>query len=275
MKKNLLLLAFSIVLLAACSGNKKPATETAAADALLQAPAQAPVIDLTKRSHKISLDSASLLVSNILNIPALNKVVSSYALGGTFPVKSFRVLPENSGIILWSCVTEGKNPELFLALEQLKSYDTARLPKSPASQSLMRPQFLFKNAMTAPYTAASARKFIEGHTITKNGELPITNGEVVNGMDGFNLLMGTMPERYNKYPFSYFRESEDGTFKQFLDQAGENGFVRYYFGFNETEKVNLIRVILVAVDAAGKNITSINGGEALILQRSWPPPPNQ
>jgi hypothetical protein len=282
MKKNLLLV-FSIVLFAACSGTKKPTAETAAANALLQTPAPTPVVDLAKRSHKIPFDSAALLVADALNNTALNKLLTSYSFGGTFPVKLFRVSPDSSGIILWSCFKGGKKPEFYLAIEQLKSYDTTNLPKAPTSKTLMRPQFLFKNAMSKPYTTPAVKRFIENQIIPKNGATSIDNASVVKNISSFDSLMAAMPDgsgkKYNEHPFSYFRESTDGTFSKFLDQAGANGFVRYYFAFDEKEKPNRIRVILVAVDAAGKNITktaataATSGGDALILQKSIPPPP--
>jgi hypothetical protein len=279
MKNNLLVLVFSIILLVACSGNKKPTTETVVSDALLQAPAPVPAIDLFKRSHKIPFDSAALLVSDALNNESLNKVLSSYSFGGTFPVKLFRISPDSSGIILWSSFKGGKKPEFYLALEQLKSYDTTNLPKAPTSKNLARPLLLFKNTMMKPYNTSSVKKFIESQTIAKNGATSIDNASVVKNINSFDSLMAAMPDgngkKYNEHPFSYFRESTDGTFSKFLDQAGPNGFVRYYFAFDEKEKPNRIRVILVAVDAIGKNITSINGSEALILQKSVPPPPVQ
>lgn len=283
MKKNLFVLVLSIFLLAACSGNKKPTAETAVTDALLEAPAPAPVDDLAKRSHKIPFDSAALLVSDALNNASLNKVLTSYSFGGTFPVKLFRVSPDSSGIILWSCYKGGKKPEFYLALEQLKSYDTTNLPKAPTSKNLMRPQFLFKNTMARPYTTPAVKKFIENQVIPRNGATSIDNASVVKNINSFDSLMAAMPDgsgkKYNEHPFSYFRESTDGTFSKFLDQAGANGFVRYYFAFDEKEKPNRIRVILVAVDAAGKNITrtaataTTSAGDALILQKSIPPPP--
>lgn len=283
MKKYLLFLAV-LALVAACVGYEMEVNEKEVAANALPAPAIKPDA-LASRSHKIPFDSAALLVSNAFNMASVNKILSSYTFGGTFPAKLFRVSPDSSGIILWSCFKGGKQPEYFLALEQLKSYDVYNLPKAPTSKNLAKPLSLFKNADANLSTAPAAKTFIENHAIARNGATSIDNATVVRNIKSFDSLMAATPDRngkkYNEHPFAYFRESTDGVFSKFLDQAGPNGFVRYYFAYDETEKPNRIRVVLVAVDAAGKNITraSANGrtseDEALFLQKSVPPPPIQ
>jgi len=238
---------------------------------------------LMKRSHKFPFDSAALLVSDMLAIPALNKMAGSFAAGGTFPVELFRVSPDSSGIIFWYGFDPDKK-EVFLALEQLKNYDVYHLPTGPTGATLIRSASTFTSAVTTPFDRASVKSHLQNETITNNEIEEIDNVTLRRHMNSFDSLLSTMPdnkgEKYNEYLFSFFHDSKDGTFEQFLSQAGKNGYVRYYFGYDEHDTPNRIRVILVAVDEQGKNITGTNAGgrtnsgdDGLTLQRSYPPPP--
>jgi len=239
-------------------------------------------VALMKRSHKFPLDSAAILVSDMLLIPTLNKMANSFAAGGTFPARLFRVSPDSSGIILWY----GFDPhsrEVFLALEQLKNYDVANMPKYPTASKLVRSASIFTRTITSPVDRLSIKTQFQNERITDNEVQSIDNATLRKRMNSFDSLLRTMPdgkgEKYNQYLFSFFHDSRDGTFDNFLDQAGRNGYVRYYFGYDERDKPNRIRVILVAVDADGRNVTSINAGgrtndegDGVTLQKSWPPP---
>ncbi len=228
-------------------------------------------------TESIPIKEAGILVSGILNQPVLKKIPSTYTLGGTFPAKLFQLHPDSSAIILWFCFKGGAKPELFLALEQLKKYDSANLPIHPTSSKLSRPQIPFKDTNGTHNTPTEIERYIERHSITNNVSIPIANALAQRYISSFDSLMNTMRDsqgvKYNKYPFSIFEENSTRDLKRFVDQAGANGFVRYYFAFDDKEKPNRIRIVLVAVTAAGKNITKIGTADALILEKSVPPPP--
>ena len=238
---------------------------------------------LMKRSHRFPFDSSALLVSNMLAIPALNRMAGSFAAGGTFPAYLFRVSPDSSGIILWYGF-DPKTNEVFLSLEQLKKHDVYNLPKGPAGRTLIRPA-TFTNAATNQFDKTSVKAHLKNEVITTNEVRENDNTTLRRRMNSFDSLLSTMPDsegvKHNQYLFSFFHDSRDGVFEKFLDQAGKDGYVRYYFGYDERDVPNRIRVILVAVDAQGRNVTSINAtgrtngdGDALTLQRSFPPPPD-
>lgn len=268
MKKQLFPFLLLLIVSAACTPKKQPETST---ESLLQVPVDS--ADLSKHNHQIPFDSAALLISDLFNIPALSNLATTYALGGTFPVNQFNVGKDSSGVILWSCFKPGPKPGLFLALEHLKEYDIKNPPTTPLSKILAQPEFTFKDN-NPQHDAPAVEQYLETQIISKNGSTPIDNAIVVKHIHSFDSLLGTLPEKYNAYPFSYFQRNDDGVFEKFLDQARPNGFVRYYFGYDEKEIPNKIRVILVAVDAAGKNIVKTEAGSAVILQRSIPPPYN-
>jgi hypothetical protein len=251
----------------ACTPKKQPETST---QSLLQAPADSD--DLSKHNHQISFENAALLISDLFNIPEVGNLATTYALGGTFAVNDFTIGNDSSGVILWSCFKPGSKPELFLAVERLKEYDTTNLSKAPLSKILSRPAFTFKDNNTQ-HSPQAIGQYLETQVISNNGSTSIDNATVIKHIHSFDSLLETLPEKYNVYPFSYFQRNDDGVFEKFLDQARPNGFVRYYFGYDGTMAPNRIRVVLVAVDSSGKNIIKVGGEEAVLMEYSWPPPP--
>lgn len=271
MKKNLRQLLLLLIVSAACSPKKQP--DSAATESLLQAPVDSAAYDLTKHNHRISFDSAAMLISDLYKVPSLENLASTYALGGTFPVSQFNVGKDSSGVILWFCFKAGTSPELFLALERLKEYDIKNPPKEPVSKVLAKPDFTFKDS-DPQHDVPAIERYLESQVSTKNASGPIDNATVVRHIHSFDSLQATLPEKYNTYPFSYFQRNDDGVFEKFLDQARPNGFVRYYLGYNEKEIPNKIRVVLIAVDAAGRNIINMDEETAVILEKATPPPYN-
>jgi hypothetical protein len=238
---------------------------------------------LLKRSHQFPFDSTAVLISNMLAIPALNRMAGAFAAGGTFPAHLFRVSSDSSGIILWYGF-DPKTNEVFLSLEQLKNYDVYNLPTGPAGRTLIRPA-TFTNPAIKQVDRTSVRARLKSEVITTNEIREIDNTTLRRHMSSFDSLLSTMPDskgvKHNQYLFSFFHNNRDGVFEKFLDQAGKNGYVRYYFGYDEHDVPNRIRVILVAVDAQGRNVTRINASgrtngdeDAVTLQRSYPPPVN-
>jgi hypothetical protein len=267
MKKQLHLILLPLIVSAACTPKKQ--ADSVTTQSLLQVPAGA--VNLSTHNHQIPFDSAALLISDLFKMPALSNMVTTYALGGTFPVNDFNIGKDSSGVILWSCFKPGPKPELFLALERLHKYDTTNVPPAPLNKILTRPEFTFKDS-NPQHNAPAIERYLETQVIPNNGSKPIDNATVAQHIHSFDSLQKTMPEKYNARPFSYFQRNDDGIFEKFLDQARPNGFVRYYFGY-ETKVPNKIRVILVAVDSAGRNIIRTASGEAILMEASWPPPP--
>ncbi len=82
-------------------------------------------------------------------------------------------------------------------------------------------------------------------------------------------------ERYNNYMFGFFSVLHEAGFNDFVASAGPNGYIRYYFGYDERDRPNRIRIILMAVNAKGVNLAIARVmDDPTSMQRSWPPPPD-
>jgi len=231
---------------------------------------------LPDRSHRFSFDSTALLISNFLMKTELNKIASSYALGGTFPASQLKLQPNSKGILFWFCFKPGKNPEFFLASEQLEKYDMTNLPRMPLANTLLIPEFTFKKTDEVQ-DVLSVKDFLKDQVTPGTGARSIDNASVSMYINSFDSLMTAIAdekgEKYNQYSFSFFARNKAKEVERFLEQAGDDGFVKYYFGYDENDKPNRIRVILISGDSFGKNkITTRQKDEVLILQKSWPPP---
>ncbi len=252
-------------------------TEEMEPNASLSRNSAATELYLSKLSHRFSFDSTAILIADLLNKPALTKFSSSYASGGTLPARFLKTSSDSDGIIFWFCFKPGKNPELFLAFEHLKEFDIYNMPKQPASDYLIRPQTTFRINNQKKDVAFISDQIQQQEMNTKMSVTYIDKASVLTYLNSFDSLMNVMRdskgEKYNEYPFSYFRESKDGLLKQFLNQAGEEGYVNYYFGLDETMKANRIRVMLLAASPSVKGSTARIKTDALALQHSWPPPP--
>lgn len=239
---------------------------------------------------KIHPDTAAKLVSNYLLHSDLTKIFKHRYLGGTIQKKYFQVDTANSGIIFWFCYRTCKNPEFFLALEQLKTWSTinAQLPSEPASDSLIITKNMISHTGIS-LTQNGVKKHLFEHRQKGNDVEFISKKLVQAYIHNFDSIMKSHMDKkerkYCNYNFSYCDKSRDYDFKKsqyvtntdfqdFLNQTPKDGFIRYYLGFNEHEPENRIRVILFSVDKNGKPITKIGKNNPIILQKSWPPPPN-
>lgn len=242
----------------------------------------------SKTTGAVLIEEAAKLSYTYLKHPELSKIFNSYSTGGTLPAKYFEIKYDSGGVLFWFCYKPGNNPELFLAMEQLEWYDTTRLPQKPISNFLKKSKNLFKyNGSTS--SSKDVINYFVTHTESVNEDEDIPNALVQQYVNSFDSLMNAKSDgkgKYCTYPFSFFdrrRDFEDGKFVQsrdyedFISQTPKNGFVRYYLGFDENDSSNRIRVILFSTDSSGRNITkkrpSSKSNDALILQRSWPPPP--
>lgn len=97
-------------------------------------------------------------------------------------------------------------------------------------------------------------------------------------------------ENHIKVGFTFFALKEDNSspklLKQFFEQGEGVTHIRYFFGFDDSEKSgdHHIRLTLAPVKSDGTSFLkedlkpefkNLNGGEPLLLQTSWPPPPKQ
>ncbi|MBX2899811.1 MAG: hypothetical protein KF775_09170 [Cyclobacteriaceae bacterium] len=259
MKKPVFIL---LAVLVACQA-KKTDTETQSVAATAAAP-----------SFFIALDPASQMISDYLVHPTLD--LSRYTLGGVFPVSDFMPDNKNEGLLMWYCFDTSRK-QIFMAIEPLHHYDTASLPKAPLQAILKKPEqtFLYTNPSPAP---ADVKDFILNQKLT-GASANLGQAVAARYVKSFDSLMQKTQDAagksYQKYPLNYFIWWND--YKTFVSWAGTDGYIRYYYGFDEGHTPNRIRIVLIAADKNGNTITGAQarsedgGGEG--LQNGWPPPP--
>lgn len=238
------------------------------------------ILALNGRAHQYPVDSSVALLANMAGAANLASLTSDFGWGGSFPASAFRVASTNQGILLWYCFKGGNNPQMFLALEQLKDYDPANMPTAPISNELLVPSTVFRSNLKGATGPGAVRDFLESQT----GDLPgwttlassDVNRYILSADSLFNLATDSNGERYNRYMFGFFSARHEAGYNSFLDRAGENGFIRYYFGYDEKDRPNRIRIILMAANSMGvnKSFSRTSDDPGGSLQRSWPPPPD-
>lgn len=275
MKRTIILL-LSLALFNAC---REPTQQL---ESPTYAPALAPErlgIDEIK-SDPTSLRHASEMTSNLLTEDfRLERIAREKSLGGYFPAKAFELAHGKSGVLLWHCYNpqkEGGFPELFLAAEQVKTYNTAAPPTAPENSSLTVPlrTFVYRERTNAPGVIAD---YITKHSTADQVAIaqPITKADVIKYSNNFMELMRwispNVSNLYCKYPHAYF--IGNASYTDFMNRKPV--YVRYYMGLmiDDTHYPNYMRPILAAVKADGTTITNNTVSEPF-LQKSWPPPPN-
>jgi len=269
------LLAILLVGLASCQppeGVKSPGASRTKDDA--------GIIPFGGHAHQYPLESSLRLLSNLARTSELSRVPADFGWGGSFPVDAFRVATADQGVMLWYCYRGGSNPQLFLALEHLRDYDPHNMPTAPESDELLVPSTVFHYDLPEGRDEDAMREFLSNQTGDQPQWITVPTSEIrgyINSADSlFNEMVDSQGERYNNYMFGFFSVRHEAAFDEFLNKAGKNGYIRYYFGYDENDRPNRIRIILMAVSADGVNTalskTLDDGGST--MQRSWPPPPD-
>ncbi len=222
---------------------------------------------------QIDFDETARLISDLLQKTTLNNISKGISIGGVFNADQFRLQPGMNGVLLWFCYNPGPSdlPGFFMSVEQIPQYQGIVPVPGP---NVIRPVnvFTYTENDIDPQTVKSY--LLRQPSIRSNTGLPIPAGEVSNLATNFKSLMTIASDVYSDpycvYPFSFFGETPSHEIQQFLDQGAVS--VKYFFGYDESERPNRIRVILIAVDSNGNNIL---GSSAIMLQKSFPPPPYQ
>ncbi|MDZ4824516.1 MAG: hypothetical protein SH856_13745 [Flavobacteriales bacterium] len=226
--------------------------------------------------HNITFLEMCNLVTNLLNDSNLMNVARTNALGGHISVQNFYApapLAPFGGTLNWLCWKNGRAvAEIFIASEKGVAYDPSNKPAAPVSTTLYRNStFTYAGAIDQ----ASVAAYLQGHTHAMQADTPMTRIEVaaVSGNNFLNHLPGNMPgNNYLDYAFAFFADN-DTSIATFLAQTPGVQYLRYYFGMSIISGVKGLKVILVPLDASGRNITSQGGVGVWMLERAWPPRP--
>lgn len=251
-----------------------------ARDSELRTTDESGIIPIGGHAHQYPIDSSVRLMSNLMHTAGLDEVSEVFGWGGSFPASAFRVSSVNQGVLLWYCFRGGANPELFLALEHLNEYDPHNLPRRPVSNELTLPSTIFYSNSAVGRNEESIRDYLRTATGDQSqwntAPAEEINAYVISADSLFGIYRDAQGERYNNYMFGFFSARHEAAFEAFVESAGENGYIRYYFGYDERDRPNRVRIILMAVDSRGINqsMARINDGDGGgSMQRSWPPPP--
>jgi hypothetical protein len=223
------------------------------------------------------------LVYNFLNEPQLRKL-SDLSIGGTFPVKNFKLNPKCYAKQFWYCYAKGSlrpQQQVFLALEDSwngwpRNRTEKQMPSSPESKTLVRPSapFVFDDTRYNRKNIVEVSDFIQNHEDAPKSVAKITDKEVIKYSKDCVSAFGGTEKKYCRYPLGYFENFELETKRLYIDEfmsQGDVAYVRYYFGLDKSYRTNKIRIVLFPVSASKKALTLSAG--AGMLEESWPPPP--
>jgi hypothetical protein len=244
----------------------------------------------------ISYETARDYLHN-LNDPFLRKLFSRFT-GGTFrstQIKEWKKEGFNnkkfSGLMFWFCVNETLGIlDFSIVMEPKFDFDyNVELGKNPNIKK-WRPTS--PNLLYLPGQSFGENIYDLNYenklNKLKSHELQIFNGdvnaEIVSVNNGIEQFLNDSRFRlFNSSPFSYFNETDWDRniprhkidfFKLFFGQSNSIKFIRYYLGFDSSENPYNVRLIIVPVGSGGKNFVKFQKEKSVLLQYSWPPPPN-
>lgn len=222
--------------------------------------------------------AAQVMASYLAKTP-LYDLATEFSYGGEFPASMFNV-PADGGLLMWFCYDKPTN-QFFLAIESYikKKYkdnmQAGTLPALAQTNKLNKPIHRFKYPKTSQSDPYTLENLINTHKeIVGTALVPADSISINKFIKSFRTISGP----YVKYGFSYITENDEGDLARFVASAGPNGYVRYYFGYEEIDPIrgrivpNKIRVVLTTVDATGKSRVGVFGPGS-VIQSSWPPPP--
>lgn len=232
-----------------------------------------------------STETALGLVYNFLNEQKL-RALSDFSIGGTFPIKDFRLNPKCYAKQFWFCFNKANrdpNQRAFLALEDSwrgwpRNMTEKEIPKKPEAKVLVRPgaSFAFDDNHYDRKNIVEVSDFILSHTDRETDVKKISAGDVSKYGRSFVSAFGGKDKKFCRYPLGYFEnyELESGVcyIDKFLEQ-GEIAYVRYFFGLDKTYPSNRIRIVLFPVHTDKKALRLIGDNSGGMLEASWPPPP--
>lgn len=237
-----------------------------------------------EKSGRLGIKGASMYLKSIGENTRLSQVLSKN-LGRTLNASVFKNWLENddfSGLMVWFC-KKRSNGRPFLVFEMKdKTFDYKKLSIQqlkelrPNSKILFYSNNRFYKTLSNP--ELNFRNYLAKHrTYSEPINFGVDSETVTKWVD--NFLKDDLLTDYVGLPFGYLIRTEndiDYFYEIFYRQNEDVKYLRYYFGFDSDEKVNLIRFFLVPVGQDGKNIVSnaIGKEEGNFLQYSWPPPPD-
>ena len=229
--------------------------------------------------HDITLEQALVYMSDF--IVQYDSIAKNISMGGGFSTEMLRKAGvsdnENepgkiAGTMFFETYDKSAVPvTMKLHVKQIHDYDTTSADRYhlPDNTYVFRPDADFNYNLTEKDTA-SVRQFINAQNqmiSSRNDSVEYIRTKPIQ--DAFLVKFPV-----NRYPYGLFTESAVDNLIQQRDSSGNlvAAGIRYFYGLDARLEYNQIRLILIAVDQAGNNITQIDGRPAKIKERQIPPP---
>jgi hypothetical protein len=227
-------------------------------------------------------ETALGLVYDFLNEPRLRKL-SDQAIGGTFPVRHFKLNPKCYAKQFWFCHDKGHRDSVFLAMEDSwrgwpRNMTEREIPRVPEASELVRPSasIIFDDKKYDRRNISEVSAFILDQKDSNKPVKKVSKDEVIQYSRNFVRAFGGKEKRYCKYPLGYFENYELETERLYIKEFMEQGpiqYVRYFFGLDKTYTTNRIRIVLFPIQS-DRTVLRVSKGEVSgMLEASWPPPP--
>ncbi len=231
----------------------------------------------------ISLSDAENIVENFQDkIPAVENIVQ---YGGIIDLNSLPFLNNPplvyKGLMAWFGLNEQN--ELVLFFEDDVFYDPNNLPKKPSKQNLIESDRLIRKEYLGTILNGRIQNLSVPEVILNKKDKITPYGQVISAIKKFENLFPKDPagQPFNKYPFGFFENDQIEDFSIFMNQS-DLKYLSYFFAYDDKviyhAQTNRIRIVLVGLNSKGSPI--INGrleagySDGILLQNSWPPPPN-
>ena len=266
--KKILVLLILIVTIYSCGNNPQNTSVSGHSVALMK----------SSGPHDISIEDALTLISNFIN--QYESISKNVAIGGAFDkgvLHSAGVQSTSAdsnrlnGTIFLECYNHSSVPNwLRLYARQVSNYDSS----SAATYTPANSDYYFKADSMFVYTSrnkdtATVRSFLKNQQFTVTGRYDSSRYDAIKQYCDSFLTKFTV----NSNSYGFFNLTTVNDLLNQQDSLGNNVCVgmNYYFGYDETATGNKIRIILIGVDSVGKNILTIDGQPAKILDHNWPP----
>jgi hypothetical protein len=234
------------------------------------------------KTDPISIAQTSKMISYLLKEDfRLERIAREKSLGGYFLASEFTISGDNIGVVLWHCYNpqrENSLPEFFLAVEQVKEYDSITPQQEPQNSTLTIPHHTF-NFRERDNEENTILNYIDGHVTADESipaSKPIGKAEVKKYARNFQELMIWIgPHQgnlYCKHPHAFFRNNQ--AYRNFMKR--DPFYVRYYMGlaFDDDHHPNYLRPVLAPVNEDGETIMEKRfTADEPFVQKSVPPPP--
>jgi|GEM_PF-3431591 len=244
-----------------------------------------PKEDPTNKSEPVSVQETSNRIAELLGKWPLEKLAKEMAVGGYFDSDVFHMKGDKeAAIILWYCYNPDNSnlPQLFVAAEQVAKFTENDTPLTePVNERLFRPidTFVYDKQSNGSNDALALMRTSRTPGISTPQNM--SKARVKEYVANFKIMMSTMQvlsgAKFSQFPYAAFANNEFYT----AFESRPHKYVTYFFTlyFDTGHQPNYFRPILGLTGDDGKLVETkgtigIKSIEPM-LQKSWPPPPNE